>query len=195
MLTVSADPVVVESQLAAGALSCPCQGVLAPWGHARVRTVVGGDRVARVRPRRGRCRCCLVTHVLLPAGMLLRRGYAVEVIGRVLELLGAGMAVRRVAGIAGLSRSTVRGWLSRFAVLAAALRAHFTRWALWLEPAWTRLEPQASPVADALAALLAAGEAARRQHGSAGVWQFASTATGGRLLCNTTSSFPAPWAR
>lgn len=196
MLTVSADSVVVESQLAAGVLSCPgCGGVVAPWGHARERTVVGADRVVRVRPRRARCRCCLVTHVLLPAAMLLRRGWAVEVIGRALELFAIGMAVRRVAGAVAVSRSTVRGWLARFAVLAEVLRAHFTRWALWLEPAWTRLQPQGSPVADALAALLAAAEAARRHHGSVSVWQFASTATGGRLLCNTTWSFPAPWAR
>jgi hypothetical protein len=76
MLTVSADPVVVESQLAAGGLLCPCSGVLGPWGHARERTVLGGDRFVRVRPRRSRCRACEVTHVLLPVGLLARRGHA-----------------------------------------------------------------------------------------------------------------------
>jgi hypothetical protein len=45
----------------------------------------------------------------------------------------------------------------------------------------------------ALAALLAAGEAARRGQVGGCAWQFASAATGGRLLCNTKTPFLAPW--
>ena len=118
MLTVSADLVVVESQLAAGALSCPCSGVVAPWGHARERTVIGGDRFVRVRPRRGRCRACRGTHVLLPAGMLLRRGFSVEVIGRVLELAVDGA---RLAGAVGLPCRAAAGPLHGVAVVVGAV--------------------------------------------------------------------------
>ena len=78
MVTVEVDPVRVESRLVAGELRCPsCRdGVLAGWGFARARRVEGlGDPV---RPRRARCRSCLVTQVLLPVTLLLRRAYGAE---------------------------------------------------------------------------------------------------------------------
>lgn len=195
MFTVSPDPVVVESQLLAGGLACPgcCQPV-GPWGWARRRKVRGEAGDVWVRPRRGRCGGCGATHVLLPATLLLRRADEVEVIGRALVLsVVAGWGCGRVAGRVGRPRSTVRGWLSRLAGRAEVVRAHFTRWALWLQPAWTRLQPQGCPAADALAALLAAGQAAGDRLGVVGVWRFAATATGGRLLCNTSAPFPGPW--
>src|SRR5674536_306917 len=37
--------------------------------------------VVRVTPDRARCRACRVSHVLLPAGWLPRRGYDVEIVG------------------------------------------------------------------------------------------------------------------
>lgn len=193
MLTVSVDPLVVESQLAVGALLCPCAGVLGGWGHARARTVIGGDRFARVRPRRGRCRRCKVTHVLLPAGMLVRRGHAVEVIGRVLELAAAAVPVRRIAGTVGLARSTVRGWVDRFRGRVEVLRAHFTAWLLWLAPSRSRVGPAGGPLADAVAVIAAAARAAAGTVEVDGVWPFASAATGGRLMANTSAPFPAPW--
>ena len=40
MLSVGADPVVVERQLRSGGLRCPqCGGRLTPWGHAALRFV------------------------------------------------------------------------------------------------------------------------------------------------------------
>ncbi|MCX2934724.1 helix-turn-helix domain-containing protein, partial [Mycobacterium sp. CVI_P3] len=70
MVTVEVDPVRVESRLMAGAIACPVcpDGVLGGWGYARSRQVEGLDDP--VRPRRARCRSCLVTHVLLPVTML-----------------------------------------------------------------------------------------------------------------------------
>ena len=67
--------------------------------------------------------------------MLLRRRDAVEVVGAALTAKARGDGYRRIA--AGLARpaSTVRGWLRRFAAMAGALRAHFTRWAHALDPA------------------------------------------------------------
>lgn len=191
MLTVSVDPLVVESQLSVGALLCPCEGVLGGWGHARVRTVIGGDRFARVRPRRGRCRRCKVTHVLLPAGMLVRRGYAVEVIGRVLELVAVAVPVRRIAARLGLARSTVRGWVDRFAARVEMVWAHFVGWVVWLAGDLRR-DTAGSPLGDAVTAIVAAAEAAVAVVGL-DRWRFAAAATGGRLLGNTTAPFPAPW--
>jgi hypothetical protein len=131
--------------------------------------------------------------VLLPALLLVRRCDLVEVIGRALVAGAAGAALRPLARAVGAPRSTVRGWLARFGSSAERLRAHFTRWALWLEPTLVRLEPAGSGAADALAALVAAGEAAARRLGATSLWAFASAATGGRLLANTSSPFPAPW--
>lgn len=85
MVTVEVDPVRVESRLAAGELRCSAcpDGVLAGWGFARSRRVVG--LADPVRPRRSRCRGCAVTHVLLPVSLLLRRAYAAERVWAVLE--------------------------------------------------------------------------------------------------------------
>ena len=196
MTTVSPDPVRVESELVAGALPCPsCGSRLAPWGWARQRAVGRGGGRCRVRPRRSICRGCGVTHVLLPTSMLARRGDFAATIGRALELKAAGLGQRRVATAVGVSRSTVRGWLSRLAVVAETVRAHLVRWALWLDPGLVRIEPSGSSTGDAIVAIAAAGGAAADRLGIGCRWQFASAATGGRLLCNTTSPFPGPWMR
>lgn len=131
--------------------------------------------------------------MLLPATMLGRRGDWVELIGRALELKAAGLGQRPIAAAVGVPRSTVRGWLARFAAVAEQARAHLVRWALWLDVGLVRLEPSGSSFADAVAAVAAAGGAAASRLGIESRWMFASAATGGRLLCNTTSPFPAPW--
>jgi hypothetical protein len=133
--------------------------------------------------------------VLLPASMLARRGDWAALIGRALELKAAGAGQRPIAASVGVSRSTVRGWLSRFAAVAEAVRAHLTRWAIRLDTGLVRIEPCGSSFGDAIAAVVAAGEAASVRLGIGCRWQFASAATGGRLLCNTTSPFPGPWMR
>jgi len=52
-----------------------------------------------LRPRRARCPGCLVTHVLLlPVTVLVRRGYAVEVIGAALLARAAGAGHRTIGG-------------------------------------------------------------------------------------------------
>jgi hypothetical protein len=74
------------------------------------------------------------------------------------------------------------------------VRVHLTRWAIWLDPGLVRLEPSGSPHADAVAAVVAAGQAGAGRLGISCRWQFASAATAGRLLCNTSAPFPAPWS-
>src|SRR5690606_36202243 len=56
--------------LEARQLTCPsCDGVLAPHGRGRTRTVRGvGVDLVTVTPRRARCGSCAATPVLLPAG-------------------------------------------------------------------------------------------------------------------------------
>lgn len=191
MVTVSVDPVEVESRLSSGALACPsCQGRLGPWGWARYRVVRGHDRVQAVTPRRSRCRGCRVTHVLLPAGLLLRRADEVGVIGRAIELVAVGVAVRAISRLLGRSRSTVRGWIGRFVERAERLRGHFTTWALWLSPGWPGPAPTGQAISDAVVVIAVAGQAAGGE-----VWRFASAATAGRLLCNTSAPFPTLWRR
>lgn len=75
----------------------PGRGVVR-WGFARSRQVVGS--AAPVRPRRSRCRTCLVTHVLLPVTLLLRRAYVAELIWAAVVAKAAG------GGTAGSGR----GW-------------------------------------------------------------------------------------
>lgn len=125
--------------------------------------------------------------------MLARRGDWAALIGRALELRAGGAGQRPIATAVGVPRSTVRGWLSRFADVAETVRVHLTRWALWLDSGLVRLEPSGSRVGDAVAAVAAAGEVAAARLGIGCRWQFASAATGGGLLSNTTSPFPSPW--
>jgi Homeodomain-like domain len=196
VLMVEADPVRVEQALAAGELDCPgCGGVLGGWGWARGRWLRGrGGRQQRVRPRRGRCRACRATHVLLPVTGLLRRLDLAEVIGAALLARAGQASLRRIAATLGVPLSTVRGWLGRFAERAALIGAHFTRLAAWLEPSVVTPEPRGSPLAGAVEAIgVAAVAAARRLGAHTGPFEFASGATGGRLLCNTNAPFPGPW--
>jgi hydrogenase large subunit len=67
VMTVGLDGAAVENDLSSGRLGCPavgCGGALGPWGWARERIVRGAGRLL---PRRGRCRGCRRTQVLLPA--------------------------------------------------------------------------------------------------------------------------------
>jgi len=125
MVTVEADLVCVESRLAAGLIRCPAcsQGVLGGWGFARSRRVVG--LAGAVRPRRARCRSCLVTHVLLPVTVLLRRAYAAEQIWMSLLVRAAGVGHRRIAARLNIPASTVRGWLRRAGGRLEAIRGWF----------------------------------------------------------------------
>jgi hypothetical protein len=198
VLMVDSDPGRVELVLGAGELACPspgCGGVLGGWGWARGRWRRGrGGVQQRLRPRRGRCRGCRATHVLLPVSGLLRRVDLAEVIGAALLARAAGRGHRQVAAELGVPATTVRGWLRRLAERAELVRGHFTRLAAWLDAQAGPVEPRGSPLVDAVEAIGTAAVAAARRFGpGVGPWEFASGATGGRLLCNTSTPFPGPW--
>jgi hypothetical protein len=187
---VGVDASAVEADLVAGRLRGPCcDGPLRPWGWARRRAVREGLRLGWWRPRRSRCRCG-VTHVLLPVVALWRRRDAVAVIGAAVLAWHAGAGHRRIAAGVGVPATTVRGWLRRFAVNAGFLAAQFAAVAHVLDRDLGRIEPQGSPVGDALEAVGVAASAAARRFGASPVWSFAAGASGGRLLANTSSPFP-----
>lgn len=81
-MLLCADAGAASADLASGVLACPSCGTgrLRYWGYGRERVirVPGGTR--RLRPRRGRCRSCAATHVLLPSWALPRRADSAGVI-------------------------------------------------------------------------------------------------------------------
>ena len=75
------------------------------WRHVRQGGVCQRIFVARVR-----CRCCAVTHAMLPAFVLAGRLDAVEVIGALVEEVVAGPGgVRPAAERGGVVKTKARG--------------------------------------------------------------------------------------
>jgi transposase-like protein len=192
VLIVGTDAAAVEIELAAWRLSCPdCSAQLRPWGHAGERDVRGpGAVITRRRPRRSICRACRATHVLSAEDTLCRRRDTVEVIGTALVGKARGQGRRSIAAALGLHPSTVAGWLRRFALMAGAIREHFTRWAAVLglhDP----LAPAGSAFADAVEAIGVVGIVAVRRFGPRPVWSLASLLSGGRLLATRAHPYPS----
>ena len=182
-MTVWLDDATVENVLRSGLLHCPvisCGQRLAPWGWARGRVVRGAGRL---RPRRGRCRGCRRTQVLLPASLLLRRADAVTVIGAALLAKAAGAGHRRVAVLVGVPTSTVRGWLRRITAVADRVLAVLAASAAELGVDFLPPAPAAGSVGAVveLVGALARG-ATLRLGGSWVPWRLAAVLTGGRLL-------------
>ena len=189
MLIVENDRAAVEQALVAGRLSCPsCGGALAPWASAGPRVVRSGGAEASLTPRRGRCRSCAKTHVLLPDRCLLRRRDAVADIVTALVAKVAGHGRRRIAQRLGVPADTVRGWLRRFGERAEELRAHCWRLAHALDPALAAIDAAGSVFADAVSALGVTMRAATVRLGPRPASGWASALTGGRLLPPNTSS-------
>lgn len=186
LVTVEADQVLVESRLTAGGVPCPvCPGVLTPWGWARRREVRG---VGTLQPRRARCSLCLVTHVLLPVTVLLRRADAAAVIWTALVARAAGHGHRTIAALVGTPTSTARGWLRRMSTRLEPVRVHFT--VVTRRAGVDQAVPDATGDAwrDVVAAVAAAWLAITSRFGSAGLVgtvtaaQVACASSGGRLL-------------
>jgi len=165
------DPDAAGRALTAGRLACPepgCAGRLRTWSKARPRPVRALDgRVQVIRPARGRCRGCAVTHVLLPAFCLPRRGYRIEVIGTALLAAADGAGHTRAAAACAAPASTVRDWIRAARRSAPALIGHAARLrqatADPTDPWPTPLTPSTPPteVSALTAALTALGGAAR----------------------------------
>jgi hypothetical protein len=167
-------------------LTCPgCTGVLAPWGFARPRGVRG---VGSLRPRRARCLGCLVTHVLLPVTVLLRRADAVEVIGAALTARAAGSWASPDRGVAGCAGRNRTGLAAAVGLSAGTGPGAFHRGGQVGRVDQSVPKATGSPWRDVLAAVGAATTAVTTRFGTAGVlgpvtaWQVAATSSGSRLL-------------
>lgn len=187
MLTVGNDAERVERMLEEGSLGCPvCGGRLARWGYALERVVFGPARRGRVvRPRRSRCTACRVTHVLLPARLLLRRPDEAPVIGAALAAAARGHGHRLAARELGVPEDTVRGWLRRAAGRAGQVREVFTGVAAGLSADPVPLEPAGSPLADALVAVASAAAAVAGRWPellAVSAWEIASAVTNATLM-------------
>ena len=193
MLIVLNDLAHVERELVAGRLTCPhCNGELRPWGHARRRVVRMASNNEELRPRRSRCSNCHVTSVLLADICLCRRVDEVAVIGRALLEKAGGAGHRTIAARLGRPKETVRGWLRRFSSRGELIQEHFRRWAFALDPRLETIPPQGSAFADLAEVIGLCVRAASLLLGPRPVWSWASAMTGGALLSNTNSPFPAP---
>ena len=164
------DAGAVAADLAAGTLACPsCQaGRLASWGYGRERAVrLRGGRTARLRPRRARCRSCRRTRILLPSWCAPRRADGIEVIGAAAGLAMAGAGHRPIAAALGVPAATARGWLRRLRARARQLRAHGIGElnGLGFYPPGPPSQARRSPLGEALNALAAAVDCARRNFG------------------------------
>lgn len=186
-MTVEADLVLVEARLVSGQLACPgCGGSLRPWGWARARRVRGV--VGVLRPRRARCVGCLLTHVLLPVTVLLRRAYAADVIGVAVTARAAGVGHRGAGAGSGVPVATVRGWLRRLATRLESVRVFVLQVAVRAGVDVVVPTALGCPWRDLLAALGVAAAALRGRFGPVGVlgpvtaWQVAVACSAGRLL-------------
>ena len=191
MVEPGADRAV--ARLVAGEYACPsCRvGCLRPWGFARPRALRDRGREVVIQPRRSRCGSCLVTHVLLPTLVFLRRRDLAEVIGEALRARVIEATSRaKVAEAARVHPDTLRGWLRRFAARAPEIRAEFSTWAHRFDAGLGAIEARGSPAADALEAIGVAAAAAARRLGPSPVWGFVAGASGGLLLANTSCPLP-----
>jgi hypothetical protein len=124
-----------------------------------------------------------MTHVLLPAGLLLRRADTVAVIGQVLTAKAVGQGARPIAA-ADRPLGTVKGWLRRVLGRTEALRAWFTRVLVAVAADPVVPEPAGSTFADAIAAVMAAAVAVADRFAmtTATPWPIVSAVSQGRLL-------------
>jgi transposase-like protein len=190
-------PLPVDAYIAAGRRvefprpGCPsCAGPLVFWsGYWRYVRAAG--RCRKVFVPRLRCARCGVSHVLLPAFVLAWRLDVVETVGAVIaEVAGGGCGVRPAAARAGVPHTTARGWVRRFGARAGELGTAFA--ALAVELGGDAVRPPAEAARFALAGIKAAFGAAAALPGwlAVGVWRFASSVSGGRLIAaNTTSPY------
>ena len=134
--------------------------------------------------------------MLLPVTVLLRRGYAADVVGAALAARARGSGYRPIAKMLGVPAVTVRGWLRVMGARLEPVRSWLLQVAARAGVDWVVPKAQGCPWRDLLAALVAASEAVMGRFGRFGVlgpvtgWQVAVACSGGRLLA---PGWPSGW--
>src|SRR5215470_5443099 len=186
-------PLPVDAYVAAGRgvefprPACPsCRAPMVFWA-GYWRHVRAAGRCRKIFVPRLRCGRCGVSHALLPAFVLAWRLDVAETVGAVLaEVAGGGCGVRPAAARAGVPHTTARGWVRRFCARAGELGTAFA--ALAVELGGDAVRPPVEAARFALAGITAAFGAAGGLPGwlAVGVWRFASSVSGGRLIAANT---------
>ncbi|MFG1711324.1 hypothetical protein ACFLIM_50075 [Nonomuraea sp. M3C6] len=126
--------------------------------------------------------------MLLPVNVLWHRRDEVSVIGEALTRSALGEGFRSIARVLGRPEATVRAWIRRMRSVAEPVRVAFTLVRAALVSEAPALAGAASPLADAVHAVLAAAAAAGQAFAeladiAAGApWEVACAVTGGMLL-------------
>jgi Domain of unknown function (DUF6431) len=169
--------------------ACPsCAGPLVLWS-GYWRHVRAAGRCRKIFVPRLRCVPCGVSHALLPAFVLAWRLDVVETVGAVIaEVAAGGSGVRPAAARRAVPYTTARGWVRRFWCRAQELGTGFA--ALAVELGGEAVRPSVEASRFALAAIGAAFGAAAGLPGwlAVGLWRFASSVSGGRLITANTIS-------
>ena len=197
MQTVRGDEASVERRLCGGLLRCPCVGVLGPWGSARERVIRSPAGVVAVTPRRGRCRSCRVTHVLLPVWLFVRRAFAGVLIWACVLARVAGSKIAAIGARFGIRSSTVASWLRRVTGRAEWWRQVLMGVLALVDPRVRRFVSAGSALGDAVAVLDAVLAVLRGRGGQLATltaWELASHLTRAHLFapfldldgCNTS---------
>ncbi|EUA42309.1 hypothetical protein I553_6169 [Mycobacterium xenopi 4042] len=111
----------------------------------------------------------MVTHVLLPVTVLLRRAYAAERIWAALTSRAEGAGHRRIGASLGVPAATVRGWLRRAADRLEVIWNWFLRVAVAAGVDVQIPDGSGCPWRDVLAAVQAATAAIRFRFGAVGL--------------------------
>lgn len=144
-------------------------------------------RLLRIWVARVHCKACGHSPGLLPEFCLSRRLDEVEVIGLAVVWVVGGRAVAAVAALLAVARSTVRGWIARFAVNAQSIVYRFA--GLAVEWGAGDFDLPAAAATAAVEAIGRAYEAAsRRLAGNvSALWRFVSAVSGGAALVTNRS--------
>ena len=160
-----------------------------PAGPVGIRPGTGGPAARRAHHAAAAAAGALPVlppdRVLLPSWCAPRRADGIEVIGAAAGLAMAGHGHRPVAAALGVPAGTVRGWLRRLRARAGRLRAHAIGElnGLGFYPPGPPSQPAGSPLGDALNAVAAAVDCARRNfgHGPEMTWPLVVPARPGPL--------------
>jgi hypothetical protein len=118
-----------------------------------MRKITTPEGVEEVAPRRGRCRSCRVTHVLLPARLFVRRAFTGALMWACVLARAGGSKVTAIGARFAVRASTVASWLRRVIGRAGWWRQVLMDVLGRLDGRVRRFVPAGSVLGDAIAVL------------------------------------------